>query len=303
MRLGLRAPAVVLLACAVAFAPLVARAAPESEREHIKRAEDLRAGDKYAESAAEFAQAYRALPLEERAAEYGRDIVHRAVDDYLQAFTRDVKVELLEEAANVIDEFEADVRSVHAEAEPEAASLTGGTSSRRQSIDALRAKFEREEREHQRVDDPRPITRVDDDPDPRTIEPDPGPDALGIGLTAAGGVLTLLGIGLMIGGGNVIANKNRELDSNQDLDDAERDAYELRQNRRAVGWFAGGGASLAIGIAGLTWGSVLLARRERERERVRRASALPWFGPKRAGVSIVVRFATPRAFGAGARAR
>ncbi|MCH9683633.1 MAG: hypothetical protein K0V04_19500 [Deltaproteobacteria bacterium] len=99
-------------------------------------------------------------------------------------------------------------------------------------------------------------------------EPRSSRDPLGVALATAGGVVMVGGVGVLIGGTQVLPRARRQIESaNRDPDNpiAQDSTYLDEHRRRGQTWMISGAVVAGVGAAALTWGIVRLVQRRNKR--------------------------------------
>lgn len=264
-----------VLACGLRLAS-AAWAAPADDANALLRAADdaLSRGD-HAGAAEGFAASYRALSRDQQHGPLGGRTIALAYEAYREAWHRARDPAPLQAAQALLHEHEVALEGVGKVAAVEENRL------RQDWIEHLL------ELEQARAAAAVPAPAC---PEPAVVEPavcpapalEPGPktppvqpadapprrDGLGLALTAGGGVTLLGGIGLLIGGTQVLPMARREVvAAGRDPNDpVPQDAAYLEQHRgRGRTFMIAGGVVAGVGAAVATWGVVRLVGRGRGR--------------------------------------
>lgn len=253
--------------------------------EHLEQAQARADAEDYGGALGNFAQAYAALPADDRVGELGADVIDRVIG--LTAATLaepDPDPEALRRARAVLVRHLGEVEQTDPQRDLSA------VHEQREQIDAALAQREP-------APPPPPPTANRRVVSPTPTDTSPSRRRLALGLTIGGSVAAVAGIGL-IGYGGWFSSRNRDLQDRFDADDAAgrltvNDRTTMRnyldeEKREAATWIVAGVVATTAGVGVLTAGLIML-RRER-RATPTTATVSPIVGPQTAGLLIRARF-------------
>ncbi len=249
--------------------PAVVLAAPGVPDVDGQDAETLFDRGEYGRAAGKFAANYRAMTEPQRGGPVGQRTIARAYDAYREAWHVARDPAPLREGKALLEEHVMLVKqagSGHAAREAQA------------KLEWLSHLLELEEQAATEVvpppECPEPLPPISEPPprdppdelpvqDPPDEQPRARRDPLGLALTTGGSVVLGGGVGLLIGGTQVLPTARRQVEAaGRDPDNpVPQDVTYLAQHRtRGRRWMISGGVVAGVGVAALTWGIVRLVQ-------------------------------------------
>jgi len=269
----------------------------------LERAESHLAAGEHNAAGGAFAEYYESLSLRMQTDETGEFVVLQATAAYAKAWETGHDPAYLSASRRLLIAF---TRAVEAERGTHSPLLTAARQELAR-VDKLLAPSatppSEAEPEPEQEAEPEPELEAVPEPEPTatTEPPDKAPaqpsdtpqrDRLGIGLVAGGCVLIVAGVAVLVQGPIAHAQYERDIDdaggdtafTAADLNTARSDVDKLRN-----GLVAGGAALAAVGVGGVIWGAIRLARTGRTQEGAR-WEAGPGLAPSMVGLSVRGRF-------------
>lgn len=219
-----------------------------------------------------FRRAYERMSPRERAGDLGEHVVTEGVAAYDRAYRKDGETRHLVHAQDLLQAAAAD---------------RGGsmpTAELRAEADRIAALLERIEHDDTPAEPAPQRPEASEDRPPPPSRDERRIDGPGVALVTVGTIVLGAGVGLLANGVTVPA-RARDRIADRGGSTPDDDAYLEEAERLRTGFVAGGAVAIAVGVAGVVWGAVRLARHRRGP-----AAVAPMLDPSTRGLSAQFRF-------------